>query len=322
MSIHFIGVDAGGSRTRALLATAAGEVIGAGQADGANAWSSGTSIAEVLGTAIRAAIDGTDPALVAAGVVAVAGALDAPEVADEVAESWQSLGLPGSPQVVPDVLAAYAAGTTAPAGVALVAGTGSIAAAVSRGEVRATSGGHGWLLGDEGSAVWLGRQGIQAALRALDGRGPETLLATAIPGAFGIEPSDASPATVGIVAAAHRRPPAQLGRLAPVVLEAAEAGDRVADALVEAAAGHLTELVEALVADQGPPVIVLSGSLLTNAAAVRRLVRARLAERWPGAILAETNSGEAGAVALAISRHTGMPVSDATLDRLRGSRRP
>ena len=40
MSRYFIGVDAGGTQTRARLATKAGEIIGVGSAAGANSWSS------------------------------------------------------------------------------------------------------------------------------------------------------------------------------------------------------------------------------------------------------------------------------------------
>ena len=176
------------------------------------------------------------------------------------------------------------------------------------------------MLGDEGSAVWLGMRGIQAALLALDRRGPETILARAIPEAFGIDESDAASTMIRIVAAAHRRPPAQLGQLAPVVLDAAESGDPVANELVEAAAGHLGDLVAAVIGEGQPPVIVLAGSLLTTAEPIRRSVRQRLAERWPRAVFAETSSGEVGAVALAISRHIGRPIADATLDRLRAGR--
>ena len=55
----YLGVDAGGSTTRALLATAEGAVIGAGRAAGANMWSSGKSVSGSLGLAIRHALQGS-----------------------------------------------------------------------------------------------------------------------------------------------------------------------------------------------------------------------------------------------------------------------
>jgi len=317
MSIHFIGVDAGGSQTRALLATENGEIIGMGRAAGANSWSSGTSVARAITAAMRAAIGQSDPASVAGGVIAVAGAgAKAPDIVAEINEGWLTLGLPGSPHLVPDVVAAYAAGTTAPRGLVLAAGTGAIAAVIDDGRIVRRSGGHGWLAGDEGSAVWLGIEGLKTAFRSLDGRGPETILAARITEAFDIDEPDAVSTTSQLVIAAHGRPPAQLGQLAPLVIEASEQGDPVAQGLVEAAVSHLVDIAAAAMGDEEPPVIVLAGSLLMHAAPIRHGVRAKLTELWPGAPIAETSSGEAGAVALAIVRHTGTPIGEATLVRM------
>ena len=78
--------------------------------------------------------------------------------------------------VVPDLLAAFAAGTPAASGAVLVAGTGAGAAAVVDRQVVRQADGAGWLLGDIGSAVWLAREALVAVVAALDGRGPATAL--------------------------------------------------------------------------------------------------------------------------------------------------
>ncbi len=320
MSNHFIGVDAGGTQTRALLATETGEIIGVGRAAGANSWSSGTSVSDAITTALRAAVSESDPASVAGGAIAIAGGgAYSPEVSAEIDESWRALGLSGSPELVLDVVAAYAAGTTAPRGLVLAAGTGAISAVIDRGQVLRRAGGHGWMVGDEGSAVWLGRKGTQAALRALDGRGPKTVLSTMICEALHIDEADAVSTASGIVAAVYGRPPAQIGQLAPLVIGACEHDDPVAQGLVESAANHLTDTAAAAMGHELPPVIVLAGTLLTHAAPIRRLVREGLTELWPAAPIVETSSGEAGAVALAITRHTDAPITDATLARLRSA---
>jgi N-acetylglucosamine kinase-like BadF-type ATPase len=321
MDALFLGVDAGGTTTRALVGTVAGEVIGSGRAEGANVWSSGTSVPEVITSAIVEALAGHDPARVAASVIALAGSLTNDDTAEDVEPALLSLGVSGATHIVSDVLAGFATGTTAPDGTVLVAGTGSIAAAIRERDVRRTVGGHGWLLGDEGSAVWLGLEGLKAALAALQDRGPDTTLASSLPEALQIHDDDAASTIAAIVRAVHARPPAQLGRLAPVVAEAAADGDTVAIGLLDEAASHLVELAEAVIDDEaGWRVIVLSGSVLTEAGPISRSVRARLLERWPTASLQEARSGEAGAVALAIERDTGVRVDEATLDRLRASR--
>lgn len=323
MSNHFIGVDAGGSRTRAMLATANGEVLGTGRAAGANSWSSGTSASLAVLSAVGEALRECDPASVAGGVVAIAGggAFD-PGIRAEIDAGWLAHGLPGSPRVVIDVVAAYAAGTIAPRGVVIAAGTGAIAAIISDGELERRSGGHGWLVGDEGSAVWLGVEAVRAVLMALDGRGPSTTLQAPILDALGVREDHAGTVASQIVSATYGRPPAQLGALAPVVVEASGHGDAVARRLTAGAADHLTALAIAVAGDEAPATIVLGGALLTQAAPIKDVVRERIAARWPGLPVVQAASGEAGAVALAISADRGAPINDATLGRLQrgGSR--
>jgi N-acetylglucosamine kinase-like BadF-type ATPase len=315
MSIHFIGVDAGATATRALMATASGVVVGRGRAAGANGWSSGTSPADAIAAAVEAALGAHAPATVANGVIGVAGAVSSvPEHAAAVARAWAALGISQPPRIILDVVTAYAAGTTLPRGLVLAAGTGAIAGLVDDGVLARRAGGRGWLVGDEGSAVWLGVEGVRATLLALDERGPATALSQAIPAAFEIDEADLATAITDTV---YSRSPAELGQLAPLVLGAAEAGDAVAVSLVEAAVEHLAGTAMAAAGDERPEVVVLAGSLLTRVPAIGQRVRARLTLAWPRASFVESVSGEAGATALAIRWHTGKPVSTSVLRALR-----
>lgn len=313
----FIGVDAGGTRTRALLATPDGRVLGRGLASGANAWSSGGSAAEAIASAIASALVGQDPARVAGGCIAVAGGISSvPERAAEVRAGWTAMGLPGSPRIVIDVVAAFASGTTLPRGLVLTAGTGAIAAFVEDGALLRRTGGRGWLVGDEGSAVWLGIEGVRAALLALDGRGPQTSLTELVVSELEVPTDPGVDVPTRITDVVYSQAPAQLGRLAPRVVSAAEAGDAVALGLVESAADQLTEIALTAAGGERPEVIVLGGSILARARPIRERVRAHLLERWPDAALERSASGEAGAVALAL-RAAGVTVTAVVLERLR-----
>jgi glucosamine kinase len=318
MSTYFIGLDAGGTGTRALLATATGEVLGCGLAAGANAWSSGSAPADTIAEAVRAALGEHDPASVAGGVIAAAGAVSSvPEQAAAVVDAWRSLGLAAEPRIILDVVAAYAAGTTHPRGLVLAAGTGAIAAVVADGELVHRVGGRGWLLGDEGSAVWLGIEATRAALLELDGRGPATSLSGAVSAALGVKDGEPSQVATGITDVVYGGAPARLGQLAPLVIEQAEAGDEIATRIVATATDHLVATAVAAGGDAQPEITVLAGSLLTRAPLMATAVRAGLAERWPETEFAEAASGEAGATALAIGWHTGVPVPGSTLQELR-----
>ncbi|MFF4197270.1 BadF/BadG/BcrA/BcrD ATPase family protein [Nonomuraea sp. NPDC001831] len=163
----FAGVDAGGTTTRAAVHAADGTRLGHGAAGPGNPAAHGPEAARLaIGQALRRALDGVDPSLVAASVAGVAGGDDA--FAATLGRTWAECGIAAPPRMVGDVEVAYAAGTAAPSGTLLLAGTGAAAARFSGRTVTAVADGLGWLLGDEGGGFWIGRAGVRAAVRALD----------------------------------------------------------------------------------------------------------------------------------------------------------
>ncbi|MEV1170412.1 BadF/BadG/BcrA/BcrD ATPase family protein, partial [Nonomuraea sp. NPDC049784] len=185
--------------------------------------------------------------------------------------------------VAGDIVTAFAAGTSAPSGTVLISGTGAIAAKITNHEQTATADGYGWLLGDEGSGFWLGHAAARATIRALAtpdaraapsaDRGGGSLVALVVrhllPEGVGEDP------VAQLAAAVHARPPLALAGLAPLVSQAAEAGDPVAEALVAEAASRLARTA-AQVHEPGLP-IVLAGSVLTSEGPVKRTVQGLLA---------------------------------------------
>jgi N-acetylglucosamine kinase-like BadF-type ATPase len=194
--------------------------------------------------------------------------------------------------VVPDIEVAFAAGTADPAGTVLIAGTGAVAARIEKREIAARADGVGWLLGDEGSGVWLGRRAAASAVAAMDGRGPRTVLMTAVPAALGVVAD-----VQAVIGAVYAAPPSALGALARVV--DAAAGDPVADEIIAEAASRLVRTVRA-VGGGGP--VVLAGGLLAAPTRVSERVRAALAASVP----VVARDGAAGAAALAVHA-TGTP---------------
>src|SRR5258707_2605327 len=182
---YVVGADAGGTKTRCTVMTLTGAVAGSGYAPGANP-NSGGDTAGSLTTALGAALGDLDPALVIAGVfgIAGAGAAGRPAAVRAANKAWRLCGLTGAPSVVTDIAVAFAAGTDAAAGIVVFAGTGAGAAFISDGTIVRRADGYGWLVGDEGSAVWIGKEAVRAALAAFDGRGQPTLLAESVPRAL------------------------------------------------------------------------------------------------------------------------------------------
>lgn len=349
------GIDAGGTRTRAAITTLDGTLAGYGVGPGANPNSGGggaDELAEALTTALTAAVKDLDPALVAGGVfgIAGAGAANRPRAVAAAQAAWHAAGIAGEPEVITDMPVAYAAGSAEPIGLVVFAGTGAGAAVIDSGEIARRADANGYLIGDEGSAVWIGREAVRAVMRAYDGRGRATVLAETVPRALlgdaagpllaGLDPGTSAPSgapTAGrtwsgsdlpqaIIRAVYAARPAAIGRMAPLVSEAAESGDPVAAGIVEEAVGHLIEAADAvrpalddLLAERagagGPEVtarqgvagrggagygLVVAGSLLESGP-VAEGVRAGLAGRF-GVEPATAGDGALGAARLAVHR--------------------
>ena len=293
-----IGVDAGGTSTRCLVADTAGRPLGVGAAAGLNQRSSGGDPVDRLVQAMGTALGEHDRSAVRAGVLGVAGAGAAGHdgVRRQAAAAWERLGIGGTPTVVTDLVTAFAAGTAEPAGVVLVGGTGAGAAAVVDRQVVRQADGAGWLLGDVGSAVWLAREALVAAVAALDGRGPTTTLTEPLLARLLGRP--APYAVQDVIAAAYAVAPASIGGLAPVVTEQAHHGDPVAADLVRRGVAGLLASLDAVRPDAPGPV-VLAGALLTTPGPVLAGVTDGLAARGLGAP-SQADRPAAGAAWLAL----------------------
>lgn len=342
---YVAGVDAGGTRTRAAVVTLDGAVAGYGVGPGANPNSGGGTESELthaLTTALTAAVKDLAPERIMGGVfgIAGAGAANRPRAVASARVAWEAAGIAGEPEVITDIPVAYAAGTAEPLGIVVLAGTGAGAAVINAGEIERRADANGYLIGDEGSAVWIGREAVRAVMRAYDGRGRATVLAESVPRALlgdaaepllaglprGISTPDGVP-TAGrawsgsdlpqaIIREVYAARPAAIGRVAPLVSAAAEAGDPVAAGIVEAAVAHLLEAADAvrpalddLLAARGETSgpdaspghgLVVAGSLLDEGP-VAAGVRAGLAERF-GVEPTTAGDGALGAARLAAQR--------------------
>ncbi|MEV2237971.1 BadF/BadG/BcrA/BcrD ATPase family protein [Micromonospora sp. NPDC049891] len=301
-----VGLDIGGTTTRALAVTLDGERLGAGRAGGGNPTSHGaTRAAGELRTALRQALDTVDPARVRAASIGLAGAgrlLADPAGRAAFDDAWRGAGLHCRYAVHGDTLIAYASGTADPTGTVLVAGTGAVAARVHDLRLDRVADGHGWLLGDTGSGHWLGHQAVRRLLAALDaGAEPGDLgrrILAELTGSSQVAPRSRDTVDA-LVQAVTRRPPVNLARLAPLVVDAAVAGDPTGTVLVSEAAAHLAATVDRIRPAGDTGVLVLGGGLLTGETPVAAAVRVEARRRWPDAPLRVAGDGAAAAAWLA-----------------------
>ncbi|MEV8547147.1 BadF/BadG/BcrA/BcrD ATPase family protein [Streptomyces sp. NPDC051572] len=173
-----------------------------------------------------------------------------------------------------DAVTAYAGALGARPGAVVAAGTGLIAIGTDlTGWRRADGWGH--LLGDCGGGAWIGRAGLEAALRAYDGRaGGSGALLSCAEEQFG--------AMAGLPGQLYPRSdrPAVLAAFAPRVAECA-ADDPVADGILRAAARHMTESAVAVCPATGEPQVALTGGLFKMGEPLFVPLHEGLAKRLP-----------------------------------------
>ena len=176
--MRFVGVDAGGTKTHALVADETGEVLGIGRAGTGNWEGVGldgalAALRQAVGEALTAAR--TSPQEVTAAGYGLAG-LDWPSDEARLRPLVEELGLSGPSVLVNDTFVALRAGAREPWGVVIVAGTGTTVAGRNRRGEMARTLGLGYPFDDWGSAPDLAQAALHAVARAYTGRGPATAL--------------------------------------------------------------------------------------------------------------------------------------------------
>jgi glucosamine kinase len=237
MTDHVVLVgDVGKSRCRVELRRGS-EVLGASEQHGFPGLGieDGGTLACTLLVDTAAQLPVTIPQDLAGFGAAVVGVEASTENSLELAKLLTiHYGVPSA--VLSDATAAHLGALQGAPGSVLIVGTGAVAFRFDDLGYLHRSDGWGPLLGDRGSGRWIGQHGLQAVLDAYDG-GPETAL-TAMAGAL-VE----SPEHLPVWLADSGNPARAMARFAPLVLQAAQAGDDVAQGIVDAACRILTDTV-------------------------------------------------------------------------------
>lgn len=230
MSELFVGVDAGGTRSLCISATRDGLYLGSATGGPANLQVEGfESCTRAIAGAVRELpIPMTRIRCVGAGVPGARLGPDQERLGRMVADKL------GCEIVVKgDVEVASLASFPAGKGVVVIAGTGSSAMAVVDGSIVAKAGGWGPMLGDGGSAYWIGLEALRAVVRAVDGCGADTALSDAVRRAFALSSFDE------LVRVSREQRRDQIASLSRMVYESAKAGDTVAKGILGHAGNEL-----------------------------------------------------------------------------------
>jgi N-acetylglucosamine kinase-like BadF-type ATPase len=285
-----LAVDGGNSKTDVMLLDGTGQVLASVRGRTCAPLHLGLAGAmdcldELITKTVAAAGRPRSAIPMSVGVFALAGA-DLPHEEAELLAAVSGRGWVRNASVHNDAFALLRAGTDRPWGVAVVCGAGINCVGVGAGGDVARFPALGPISGDWGGGHDVGMAGLGAAVRAVDGRGPATVLTESVPAHFGL------PDPIAVMTAMHvgELDEGRVLELPPTVFAAAREGDRVAQDIVLRLAGEVVACAVAAIRRLGleelDPDIVMGGSLLrAGLPLLDDAVRAGVLAVAPGAVV-------------------------------------
>ena len=261
-----LGIDGGGTSSEVVLAAMDGRVLAHVSTSGSNVRTEGSDRAiALLDRAISNALAEAgaveaDIASVCVGLAGISRAAERTPVTRWVAGRFPGAGV----RLLTDVELVLAAGTPATSGLAIVSGTGSVAFGRDESGRTRRAGGRGPSLGDPGSGYAIGRAALQGVADTFDEIAPPGPLSMAILRHWPELSEDFDLAA---------RSPSEVAGLTIVVADIADAGDRQALAILDAAGMDLARqgaaVLRALTWGPGPVATALAGGVLVQIPRVR-----------------------------------------------------
>ena len=272
-----VGIDGGATRTRYLLADATGGILARSEGKGSllgagEDRSVADDLVREVGTLASRAGTGLPVDALCAGL---AGADRRPDARALLGDRLSQLGVSRRVRIVPDAEVAFVDAFGEAAGILLIAGTGSIGLGRAGGGELERVGGWGALLGDEGSGYRIGLDGLQAAIRGAERRGPPTGLSDTLFRSLGLE------SVARVLEWGQGAGKSRIAVLAPLVIQEAERGDAVAVEIVDRAVAGLVGHAQALAKKLETPAprrVALVGGLIEERGPLRARVAQRLAK--------------------------------------------
>jgi N-acetylglucosamine kinase-like BadF-type ATPase len=285
MSKHILGIDGGGTRTRAAIVNETGSLLGVGVGgptnyDDIGIEATGDNLRQVIHAAWQDT--GLEPQQFDTAFLGLAGIVseDDHRIIRQIA---QKLDLAPEAQVGidHDCRIALAGSLSGRAGIVLIAGTGSACYGRSADGNSWRAGGWGDLLADEGSGGWLGWQALRAAVRSFDGRERPSRLVHDILDLFELRHMDDIMHRIYHVGLSRK----ERAALAPLVMSAARNNDEVAQQLIHEAVEELALSVWAAATrlemhDQ--PEVAIVGGLYNVEDIFAAPLRAAIKNKLPG----------------------------------------
>lgn len=319
MTRYFLGVDAGASKTHALIMTEEGHLVGWGAGGTGNHETYGYDHArDSIGTALRRAADasGIDLSQIDHACFCLAGA-DVSQDYETIPQQILDPLLGDVPYTLKnDAFGCLRGGTRSPFGVMINCGTGQVAAGRNRAGKEVRIGGYGFEFGDFSGGSVIAQAAVAAVVRADDGRGEATQLTELLLQAAGLD-------TIPTLIDRTYRDEAYLASLGVPALtfQASAAGDQVARRILLAAADEMAitaaALIQRLGMEQENFDLITAGSVFRGEDPIfLETIVQSIAPVAPGANFCFPMFAPVVGAVLLAGEEAGLTVSDSTYNNL------
>lgn len=186
-----LAIDGGQTSTKAILADTHGNLVGQGTGspcDHINGPHGYERNRAAIHSATRAALEnaGVEPDRIVAAGLGLTSCPPELNVRHLFEEMVRDIASPQHLWIDHDVASNLAGASAGEPGIVVIAGGGSVGYGIDRAGNDTKAGGMGYLMGDEGSAWWIGLEALHAAATAADGRSGESALLPFVLDHFGI----------------------------------------------------------------------------------------------------------------------------------------
>lgn len=277
--LFVIGMDGGGTATAVMVTGLHGDLIGKFRLgplniNGQSREAAEGTLKELKRELEKSGLNMSD----CKGICIGAAGISNRDTAKLLTRNLKEQGLKGVIRLVGDHETALAGALEEPAGIILIAGTGSICYGINESGARFRAGGYGHIIDDAGSAYAIGRDILKSVVRAADGRQRETLLKEKTFQFLKIDSVE------DLITWLYQpgRSKKEIAALAPLLEEGVRERDQASMEILEQCGEELSELAGAVLTHFNSPVsLVVSGSVLMKNNDIYRLFCEKAKKRFP-----------------------------------------
>ncbi len=278
--MYLIGIDGGGTKTKGYVSDLEGNVLASAIGGSSNYLSAGRTIAKgsleqvINSLCNKININKKQIEIISLGLAGV-GREEDKKVIEEII---REIGINNKVIINNDAYISLVGAHGEEKGIITISGTGSISLGIDSNNKLYRTGGWGHILGDEGSGYYFGKEGLVAIMKAYDGRVEDTSIKQKVLDYLGFDTEDRIPKYVY----SNIEEKDKIAKLAPLVIEAASEGDKIAVEIINKGILDLIDLTDTNYKKISEPVnIALAGGILEKSTFIRENFVRNLKDKNP-----------------------------------------